>query len=65
MSQQDWMLMHRVAAGDEEAVAELYDRFSSLVYKVARQLLPTRAEAEDARDSGVGTWPSTDATSSM
>ena len=49
MSQQhDWMLMHRVAAGDEDAVAELYDRFGSLVYKVARQLLPTRAEAEDA-----------------
>ena len=48
MSQQDWMLMHRVAAGDEAAIAELYDRFGSLVYKVARQLMPTRAEAEDA-----------------
>jgi RNA polymerase sigma-70 factor, ECF subfamily len=48
MSQQDWMLMHRVAAGDEEAVAELYDRFGTLVFKVARQFLPTRAEAEDA-----------------
>ncbi len=48
MSQQDWMLMHRAAAGDEAAVAELYDRFGSLVYKVARQLLPTRGEAEDA-----------------
>ena len=48
MSQQDWMLMHRAAAGDEAAVAELYDRFGSLVYKVARQLLPTRAEADDA-----------------
>ena len=48
MSQPDWMLMHRVSAGDEEAVAELYDRFGSLVYKVARQFLSTRAEAEDA-----------------
>ncbi|MHC4947464.1 MAG: RNA polymerase sigma factor [Planctomycetota bacterium] len=48
MSQQDWMLMHRVAAGDEEAVSELYDRFGSLVYKVACQLLPRRAEADDA-----------------
>ena len=48
MSQQDLMLMHRVAAGDEEATAELYDRFSSLVYKVACQLLPSRTEAEDA-----------------
>ena len=48
MSQTDWMLMHRVAAGDEAAVAELYDRFGSLVFKVARQLLPTRGESEDA-----------------
>lgn len=48
MSQQDWMLMHRVAAGDEDAVAELYDRFGSLVYRVARQVLPTQSEAEDA-----------------
>ena len=30
--------MHRVAAGDERAVAELYDRFGSLVYKVSRQI---------------------------
>jgi RNA polymerase sigma-70 factor (ECF subfamily) len=48
MSQQDLMLMHRVAAGDEEATAELYDRFGALVYKVACQLLPSRTEAEDA-----------------
>ncbi len=48
MSQQDWMLMHRVAAGEEAAVTELYDRFSSLVFRVARQLLPTQADAEDA-----------------
>jgi RNA polymerase sigma-70 factor (ECF subfamily) len=48
MSQSDWQLMQRVAAGEETAVAELYDRFGALVYKVARQLLPSRAEAEDA-----------------
>lgn len=48
MSQQDWMLMHRVATGEETAVAELYDRFETLVFKVSRQLLPTKAEAEDA-----------------
>lgn len=48
MSQQDWMLMHRVAAGDEEAIAELYDRFGTLVYKVAWQFQPSHAEAEDA-----------------
>ncbi|MGH7242456.1 MAG: RNA polymerase sigma factor [Phycisphaerales bacterium] len=37
-----------MAAGDERAVAELYDRFGSLVYKMAFQSMPTRAEAEDA-----------------
>ncbi len=48
MSQQDQVLMHRVASGEEKAVAELYDRFGSLVFRVARQFLPTQAEAEDA-----------------
>jgi RNA polymerase sigma-70 factor (ECF subfamily) len=40
--------MHRVAAGDEEAIGELYDRFGPLVYKVAWQFHPVHAEAEDA-----------------
>jgi RNA polymerase sigma-70 factor (ECF subfamily) len=59
--QQDWMLMHRVAAGDEGAVAELYDRFGPLVYKVARQLLPTRAETDDAvQEVFVRLWKTAD-----
>ncbi len=45
---EDLALMSRVAAGDEEAVAHLYDRFGSLVYRMAYQTMPTRAEAEDA-----------------
>ncbi len=40
--------MRRVASGDEAAVGELYDRFGSLVYRMAFQVMPTRAEAEDA-----------------
>ncbi len=53
--------MQKVAAGDEEAVGELYDRFSSLVYKVARQLLPTQAEAEDAiQEIFVRLWQTAD-----
>lgn len=41
-------LMKRVAAGEETATAELYDRFGALVYRMAIQAMPNRAEAEDA-----------------
>ncbi len=40
--------MQRVAVNQEAAVEELYDRFGSLVYRMAFQSLPSRAEAEDA-----------------
>lgn len=39
--------MQRVAEDDEQAIAELYDRFASLVYRMAFQTMPTRADAED------------------
>lgn len=48
MDSEDLDLMTRVATGDEQAVAQLYDRFGSLVYRMAYQTMPTRAEAEDA-----------------
>lgn len=41
-------LMARVAANDESAVGELYDRFGSLVYRMAYQMLPSKTDAEDA-----------------
>lgn len=44
----DLDLMQRIAANQEAAVAELYDRFGSLVYRMAFQAMPSRAEAEDA-----------------
>lgn len=44
----DLDLMQRVAANQETAVAELYDRFGSLVFRMALQAMPTRSEAEDA-----------------
>jgi RNA polymerase sigma-70 factor (ECF subfamily) len=44
----DLELMQRIAANQEAAVAELYDRFGSLVYRMALQSMPTRGEAEDA-----------------
>ena len=44
----DARLMARVAAGEQNAVEDLYDRFGGLVFRIAQQLLPTNAEAEDA-----------------
>lgn len=44
----DLELMRRVAANEESAIGELYDRFGSLVFRMAFQAMPTRAEAEDA-----------------
>lgn len=59
--QGDWTLMQRVAEGDERAVAALYDRFGSLVFKAARQVLPTVGEAEDAvQEVFVRLWRSAD-----
>lgn len=44
---QDLELMQRIAADDESAISELYDRFGSLVYRMAYQAMPTRSDAED------------------
>ena len=46
--EEDAALMARVAANEQEAIGELYDRFVSLVFRMAYQALPTRPEAEDA-----------------
>ena len=40
----DLALMRRVSAGEEQAAEELYDRFASLVYRLAVQAMPTRAD---------------------
>ena len=39
--------MSRLAAGDMEAVAELYDRYAGQVFALARRILHDAAEAED------------------
>jgi RNA polymerase sigma-70 factor (ECF subfamily) len=57
----DLDLMRRVAADDESAVEELYDRFGSLVYRMAYQAMPTRADAEDAvQEVFVRLWKTAD-----
>ncbi len=59
--QEDLMLMQRVATGDELAVEELYGKFGGLVFKVARQLMPSNAEAEDAvQDIFIRLWQTAD-----
>ncbi len=44
----DFELMQRVSLDDEAAISALYDRFGPLVYRLAYQAMPTRADAEDA-----------------
>lgn len=46
--EQDADLMRRVAADDQKAIAELYDRFVPLVYRMSLQILPSKTDAEDA-----------------
>ncbi len=58
---EEWVLMSRVASGDESAIAELYDRFGALVFKAARQVLTSRAESEDAsQEIFVRLWKTAD-----
>lgn len=58
---EDWELMQSVASGDERAANLLYDRFGALVFKTARQVLPTRAESEDAvQEVFVRLWKTAD-----
>jgi RNA polymerase sigma-70 factor (ECF subfamily) len=43
----DAALIERVAHGDADALAELYDRFASMLLALARRILGSEAEAED------------------
>lgn len=40
--------MRRVAANEQAAIGELYDRFGTLVYRMAYQTMPSKSDAEDA-----------------
>jgi len=53
--------MRRVALGEEAAVAELYDRYCALVFKLSIQFLSNNAEAEDAvQEIFVRLWKTAD-----
>lgn len=49
--------MRAVAADDEAAITEMYDRYGGLVYRLAYQMMPTQSDAEDAvQDIFVRLW---------
>lgn len=57
----DLALMRRVATAEEAAISDLYERFGSLVYRMAYQAMPTRAEAEDGvQEIFVRLWQTAD-----
>lgn len=43
----DCVLIARLSAGDDDALVELYDRYASLVFGVARRVIANRSMAED------------------
>jgi RNA polymerase sigma-70 factor, ECF subfamily len=50
------LVMH-IAAGSEPALCEVYDRFSKLIYSIARRILRDTSEAEDVvQDVFVKLW---------
>jgi RNA polymerase sigma-70 factor (ECF subfamily) len=54
---QNGHLLDRVRRGDEQAMGELYDRYSRVVYSVALRVLRDTASAEDVlQDVFLGLW---------
>lgn len=43
----DCVLLARLAAGDDDALAEVYDRYAPLVFGIAKRVVANRAVAED------------------
>lgn len=53
----DLHCLRRVQSGDSGALAELYDRYTPLLYPVVRRILKSTAESEDAlQDAWVQVW---------
>lgn len=59
---EEMRLVARVRAGDQQALAELYDRYSGVVYAVALRVLQDAAAAEDVlQDIFLQLWRNPDA----
>jgi len=55
--QEDLALLQRVQSGDEAALAEMYDRYTPLLYPLALRILRSPADAEDAiQDAWMQVW---------
>ena len=50
----DQSALERVAAGDHDALAELYDRHARPIYSLALRILQNQADAEDIVQSRTG-----------
>ena len=58
----DMRLVARIRAGDQQAMAELYDRYAKVVYAVALRVLQETSAAEDVlQDVFVQLWRNPDA----
>ena len=57
--ERDQRCVERLRAGDAEALAELYDRYTPLLYPVALRILRRPADAEDAlQEAWLQVWKS-------
>jgi RNA polymerase sigma-70 factor, ECF subfamily len=62
LASSDATLLSSIRSGDEHAMAELYDRYSSIVYSVALRVLGDTAAAEDiVQEVFMQLWRSPDA----
>ena len=53
----DALLLERIAAGDEPAFAQLYDRFAPGLFSLALKIMGSEAEAQDAvQDTFMHIW---------
>src|SRR5580704_587973 len=57
----DMRLIARIRAGEQDAMSELYDRYSSVVYGVALRVLQDAAAAEVLQDIFLQLWRKPDA----
>jgi RNA polymerase sigma-70 factor, ECF subfamily len=57
LQEQDFQCLQRAQAGDTRSLAELYDRYTPLLYPLALRILRSPADAEDAvQEAWIQVW---------